>query len=134
MIELQTSKHILEKIFFRFFLFLNFGSDSRNFTERSYRGYERPCHKFFSPKSPNNSPQGTDVVIAMAIHKLTLPIRIPLTLFLIPLAHRFAVRTGTIWVFDKFSSVFGMSAAEGNANDVGSDKGGVEAVDGKKGQ
>lgn len=62
----------------------------------------------------------------MAIHKLTLPVRIPLTVFLIPLAHRVATRTGVIKVFDIAGGWLGMEPA--HSDFVNDELGGVAAA------
>lgn len=50
---------------------------------------------------------GTDLMIAMALHKLTLPLRVPLTLFVVPRVHKCATRLGIVGMIEGFSRVFG---------------------------
>merc|ERR1711924_497397 len=54
---------------------------------------------------------GTDLVISMAIHKLTLPIRIPLTLVLVPAVYRTASKLGIVQVLDQVTSKLGLGSA-----------------------
>merc|ERR1712137_378372 len=54
---------------------------------------------------PEYVPQtGTTMVVAMAIHKLSLPIRIPLTFALVPRAHRLATKMGIAQTIERLTS------------------------------
>ncbi len=71
---------------------------------------------------------GTDFVIALAIHKLSLPVRVPLTLALVPIVHRTLAKTGVLKAVEKIVSKSSAStsaavvADEMNAADSTADK------------
>ena len=53
----------------------------------------------------------------MALHKLTLPVRVPLTIFVVPQAYKLAARTGLLTVCDGMATRLGFgnvfSSSEG---------------------
>ncbi|CAD7936082.1 unnamed protein product [Amoebophrya sp. A120] len=71
--------------------------------------------------------QGTDFVVALAIHKLSLPVRVPLTLALVPIVHRTLAKTGVLKAVEKIVSKSSATSAavvadEMNAADSTADK------------
>ncbi|CAD7966036.1 unnamed protein product [Amoebophrya sp. A25] len=66
----------------------------------------------FIPYLPEYVPkEGTDFVVAVAIHKLSLPIRVPLTMALIPIVHKSLKRVGVLGVFERMTSMLTGQAA-----------------------